>query len=77
LAAQVVGVNNFPAALGILYCVQVFGNFLGSPIAIAILCWHQGDYEGAILFAGLTPLLGAFFVALIRFQLKRKMLEFA
>ncbi|KAG0042385.1 hypothetical protein BGZ83_000516 [Gryganskiella cystojenkinii] len=76
VTAQVVGVERLTAALGILYFAQLVGNLLGAPIATAIMRAQEGWYLGAILFAGLAPLVASFFVLVIRFQLTKKVFAF-
>ncbi|KAI8602965.1 major facilitator superfamily domain-containing protein [Dissophora ornata] len=77
VAAQVVGVERLPSALGILYFGNAVGNLLGSPIATAIMRAHGGQYIGAIMFAGFAPLLATFFVLFIRFRISKKLIAVA
>ncbi|GJJ74491.1 hypothetical protein EMPS_06849 [Entomortierella parvispora] len=76
VTAQVVGVERLTAALGILYFGQMIGNLFGAPIATAIMKVQHGQYLGAILFAGLAPLVASFFVLVIRFQMNKKVFAF-
>jgi len=76
VTAQVVGVEKLTAALGILYFGQLVGNLFGAPIATAIMKVQHGQYLGAILFAGLAPLVASFFVLVIRFQMNKKVFAF-
>ncbi|GJJ74459.1 hypothetical protein EMPS_06817 [Entomortierella parvispora] len=77
VVAQVVGVERLSAALGILYFGNVVGNLLGAPIATAIMKAQGGRYIGAIIFAGLSPMVAAFFVLFIRFRLNKKIFAIA
>ncbi|KAF9312084.1 hypothetical protein BG003_006646 [Podila horticola] len=77
VVAQVVGVERLSSALGILYFGNVVGNLLGSPIATAIMRAQGGKYIGAIMFAGLSPFIAAFFVLLIRFRIDKRMFAIA
>ncbi|KAG0380015.1 hypothetical protein BGX24_010614 [Mortierella sp. AD032] len=72
VVAQVVGIERLSAALGILYFGNVVGNLLGAPIATAIMHAQGGKYIGAIIFAGLSPVVAAFFVLVIRFRINKK-----
>lgn len=76
VSAEVVGVEKLSAALGFLCVANVVGYTLGSPIATAILgASSDGDsYMGAILFAGLSPLVASFFILIIRFQQSKRVL---
>ncbi|KAG0259900.1 hypothetical protein BG011_002298 [Mortierella polycephala] len=77
VVAQVVGVERLTSALGILYFGNVVGNLLGAPIATAIMKVQDGSYLGAILFAGFSPIIAAFFVLFIRFRISKKFLAIA
>ncbi|KAG0213181.1 hypothetical protein BGX33_003104 [Mortierella sp. NVP41] len=77
VVAQVVGIERLSAALGILYFGNVVGNLLGAPIATAIMHAQGGKYIGAIIFAGLSPIVAAFFVLVIRFRINKKILAIA
>jgi len=77
VVAQVVGVERLSAALGILYFGNVVGNLLGAPIATAIMGAQGGKYIGAIIFAGLSPIVAAFFVLFIRFRLNKNIFAIA
>ncbi|KAF9957161.1 hypothetical protein BGZ65_002223 [Modicella reniformis] len=77
VVAQVVGVERLSAALGILYFGNVVGNLLGAPIATAIMQAQGGEYLGAIMFAGFTPVLAATFVLFVRFRINKKVLAIA
>ncbi|KAG0207797.1 hypothetical protein BGX28_001043 [Mortierella sp. GBA30] len=77
VVAQVVGVERLSAALGILYFGNVVGNLLGAPIATAIMHAQNGKYIGAIMFAGFSPIIAAFFVLFIRFRINSKVLAIA
>ncbi|KAF8941405.1 hypothetical protein BGZ58_009488 [Dissophora ornata] len=77
VVAQVVGVERLSSALGILYFGNVVGNLLGAPIATAIMRSQGGNYIGAIIFAGLSPVLAAFFVLVIRFRISKKLFAIA
>ncbi|KAF9126275.1 hypothetical protein BGW39_006747 [Mortierella sp. 14UC] len=77
VVAQVVGIERLSAALGILYFGNVVGNLLGAPIATAIMHAQGGKYIGAIIFAGLSPVVAAFFVLVIRFRINKKILAIA
>lgn len=76
VTAQVVGVERLTAALGILYFGQLIGNLFGTPIATAIMKAQGGHYLGAILFAGLAPLIASLFILVIRFQTNKKIFAF-
>ncbi|KAG0295818.1 hypothetical protein BGZ96_010936 [Linnemannia gamsii] len=77
VVAQVVGIERLSAALGILYFGNVVGNLLGAPIATAIMHAQGGKYIGAIIFAGLSPVVAAFFVLVIRFRINKKIFAIA
>ncbi|KAF8975263.1 hypothetical protein BGZ46_009294 [Entomortierella lignicola] len=77
VAAQVVGIERLSAALGLLYFGNVFGNLFGSPIATAIVQHQHGNYIGAIMFAGLTPIIGGLIVLTIRFRINKKIFAIA
>ncbi|KAI7819283.1 major facilitator superfamily domain-containing protein [Gamsiella multidivaricata] len=77
VVAQVVGIERLSAALGILYFGNVVGNLLGAPIATAIMHAQNGRYIGAIMFAGFSPVLAAFFVLFIRFRINKKLFAIA
>ncbi|KAF9912737.1 hypothetical protein EC991_009473 [Linnemannia zychae] len=77
VVAQVVGIERLSAALGILYFGNVVGNLLGAPIATAIMHAQGGKYIGAIIFAGLSPIVAAFFVLVIRFKINKKIFAIA
>ncbi|KAI8359645.1 major facilitator superfamily domain-containing protein [Mortierella sp. GBAus27b] len=77
VVAQVVGVERLSAALGILYFGNAVGNLLGAPIATAIRASQGGKYTGAIVFAGLTPVLAAMFVLFVRFRINKKIFAIA
>ncbi|KAG0307353.1 hypothetical protein BGZ98_000442 [Dissophora globulifera] len=77
VVAQVVGVERLPAALGIVYFGNVFGNFFGAPIATAILNAQGGEYIGTIIFAGVMPILGAVAVLFVRFRINKKIFAIA
>ncbi|KAG0072894.1 hypothetical protein BGZ90_011768, partial [Linnemannia elongata] len=73
----VVGIERLSGALGILYFGNVVGNLLGAPIATAIMHAQGGKYIGAIIFAGLSPVVAAFFVLVIRFRINKKFFAIA
>ncbi|KAF9916439.1 hypothetical protein BX616_003758 [Lobosporangium transversale] len=77
VVAQVVGVERLSSALGILYFGNVVGNLLGAPIATAIMRAQGGKYLGAIMWAGITPVVAAFFVLFIRFRINKKFFAIA
>lgn len=77
VVAQVVGIERLSGALGILYFGNVVGNLLGAPIATAIMHAQGGKYIGAIIFAGLSPVVAAFFVLVIRFRINKKFFAIA
>ncbi|KAF9934260.1 hypothetical protein FBU30_002678 [Linnemannia zychae] len=77
VVAQVVGIERLSSALGILYFGNVVGNLLGAPIATAIMHAQGGKYLGAIIFAGITPIVAAFFVLVIRLSINKKILAIA
>ncbi|KAF9938453.1 hypothetical protein BGZ75_001372 [Mortierella antarctica] len=77
VVAQVVGVERLSSALGIVYFGNVVGNLLGAPIATAIMQAQGGRYLGAIMFAGFSPIIAAFFVLFIRFRITKKFFAIA
>lgn len=53
------------------------GNLLGAPIASAIITAQGGKYLGAIIFAGITPVIAALFILVVRFQYTKKIFAIA
>lgn len=53
------------------------GNLLGAPIASAIIASQGGKYLGAIIFAGITPVIAALFILIVRFQYTKKIFAIA
>ncbi|KAJ3358516.1 hypothetical protein GGF32_000358 [Allomyces javanicus] len=77
VAAQLFGVARLPSLLGLLYAATAAGNLAGSPIAGALItAAHRTDgvyatpakdYMTAIVFSGVTMLVGSLGTVVLRF----------
>ncbi|KAG0316242.1 hypothetical protein BGZ99_006997 [Dissophora globulifera] len=72
VAAQIIGVEALAASVGLLYSGSLFGNVLGTPAASAIIASAGGSYTGAIIFAGVMPIVAAGLLLPIRFKDERR-----
>ncbi|KAG0326716.1 hypothetical protein BGZ99_009114 [Dissophora globulifera] len=72
VAADIIGLEALAASVGLLYSGNFFGNLLGTPVASAIIASSGGSYTGAIVFAGVMPIVAAALLLPIRFKTEKR-----